>query len=560
MKHRLWRAMVTFPAMALVAGTGTVLAGTAPAAASHVGCGATIATNTTLDSDVGPCSGDGLVVTASSIVLDLGGHRVFAANGPGNNAGVRLSGVSGVTARNGTVDGFDAGVSITGGSGNTVQGVTARNNINPGLQSATTPPVTLPCDLGDGITVLDSANNRINGNVLVNNGPFSGISVVGNSDGNVISGNSVSGSNVHGVRCGNSSQDEGIRIEGPGANHNTVQGNTVKTSLLAGISLHGNVGCNHANPGPDDDPPNTDNVIKGNSVSLTSGTAAADGIAALAQGPFGSVVCAAFRNTITGNTSFQNQGNGIYIPGTSTDNTINSNVVYGNGGDGIRLEGAIFQNTFTNVGPTVFQEVSPTAATYTMGTDYGVLSGSGSGNVTARLVPVGPIVIPPPGFDTAKSGCLASDFAGFPVGAVALIQRGFCDRTLKVANAKAAGASAVVMFNEGSSGRTGLLAAGVDPTTIPVIGTTYALGVALYNQTQAGPVTVHIETHTTNVTMQIAPGAENNTLLGNRGFSNARHDGYDANPTCDNNRWSGNAFGTVNQACVAAGGTGTVTP
>lgn len=30
-------------------------------------------------------------------------------------------------------------------------------------------------------------------------------------------------------------------------------------------------------------------------------------------------------------------------------------------------------------------------------------------------------------------------------------------------------------------------------------------------------------------------------------------DGHDENPSCDNNRWSGNQFATVNQPCVATG-------
>ena len=49
-----------------------------------------------------------------------------------------------------------------------------------------------------------------------------------------------------------------------------------------------------------------------------------------------------------------------------------------------------------------------------------------------------------------------SDFAGFTAGNVALIQRGTCDFAVKADNAKAAGASAVIIFNEGQPGRTEL--------------------------------------------------------------------------------------------------------
>jgi len=55
------------------------------------------------------------------------------------------------------------------------------------------------------------------------------------------------------------------------------------------------------------------------------------------------------------------------------------------------------------------------------------------------------------------------------------------------------------------------------------------------------------------------PGATNNTLNANRGTANALHDGADYNPNCDNNQWTANIFGTVNQVCVKAGnGTGTI--
>ncbi|MBW3645917.1 MAG: copper-binding protein, partial [Actinobacteria bacterium] len=69
-----------------------------------------ITTDTRLDSDVGPCPGHGLIVRADNVTLDLNGHTVFAANGPEETVGILLGNVSGVTVRNGTVEGFDAGV------------------------------------------------------------------------------------------------------------------------------------------------------------------------------------------------------------------------------------------------------------------------------------------------------------------------------------------------------------------------------------------------------------------------------------------------------------------
>lgn len=50
-------------------------------------------------------------------------------------------------------------------------------------------------------------------------------------------------------------------------------------------------------------------------------------------------------------------------------------------------------------------------------------------------------------------------------------------------------------------------------------------------------------------------GVTDSAVRDNRGQDNAV-DGVDGNEECGTNRWSGNQFGTVNQTCVAADGTG----
>ena len=566
------RVLGAVSALSMVAAV-MVGASAGPAAATHVTCGSTITQSTTLDSDIGPCPGDGLVVSGSNITLDLNQRRIFAANGPGDNAGIRLLNVSGVTVMNGTVEGFDAGILILNGSGNMVRGMTVRNNINDMIPTPQGTPN--PCDLGDGIAIHNADNNSIDGNLVVNNGPFGGITLIEDSDGNQIRGNTVQDHKVLGAPgggCGNNNQDEGIRIEGPGANNNRVLGNNVSRSNLAGIGVHGHVGCaDQGGPPPLDTPtpPNTDNIINGNVVTTTGGTGESDGIKILEQGPFGDIVCAAFRITINGNNSSNNERHGINVPGTSINNTINGNVVMGNLGDGIRLGGPVPWNRFRNIGPQLLERVSPSPRTYTFMTDYRVMPGSGSGDVTARLVPID-IAIPPSAtsasnpnpVDTSTSGCSQADYdaAGFRPGDIALIQRGTCTFVSKVALAVQNGASAVIMFNEGQSGRTSATFGSVGAQTIPVLSASYAVGFELYNLARAGTVIMHVVTNTENVT-GTTPGAENTTVIGNRGSRNAEHDGHDDNPNCDNNRWANNVFRTVNQACVAAnGGSGTVTP
>ena len=55
--------------------------------------------------------------------------------------------------------------------------------------------------------------------------------------------------------------------------------------------------------------------------------------------------------------------------------------------------------------------------------------------------------------NTSTSGCEASDFAGFPAGNIALLQRGTCTFEIKAENAAAAGAVGIVIFNQGNTTR-----------------------------------------------------------------------------------------------------------
>ncbi|MCU1439607.1 MAG: hypothetical protein JWP85_604 [Rhodoglobus sp.] len=85
----------------------------------------------------------------------------------------------------------------------------------------------------------------------------------------------------------------------------------------------------------------------------------------------------------------------------------------------------------------------------------------------------------------STSGCEAGDFTGFPVGNIALIQRGSCDFAVKAANAEAAGASAVIIFNQGNvdpnDDRFGVVfgTLGGPGIGIPVVGTTFDIGASL---------------------------------------------------------------------------------
>jgi hypothetical protein len=142
-----------------------------------------------------------------------------------------------------------------------------------------------------------------------------------------------------------------------------------------------------------------------------------------------------------------------------------------------------------------FSEVSPTAHTYGLGTEWN--PGQSVGTANAAIQPAGGIVLPPTDSPSSASGCSSSDFSGFVPGRIALVQRGTCFFGVKVLNAQAAGASGVVIFNEGNPGRTELLNGALDDAagnpfvpTIPVAFTSFDTGLALYNQYQQGPAPV----------------------------------------------------------------------
>jgi parallel beta-helix repeat protein len=362
LKHRVRRTVAAL-ATGMLTLAGMVVFGE-PASANHVDCGSVITQSVTLDRNIGPCEGDGLVVRGSNITVNLGGRTITGNNlanqSEEEQAGVHVIGATRVTIRNGTVRNFDAGVVIHHGSGNTVSNLSVEDNANHVVRTG----ALNPCEFADGILILDSDNNRIQGNRALRNGPFGGIDIVGDSDGNVVSGNISSFNNVPnfhpsliseeneeglgpcgpfggGSTVGRLNQTIGIRIEGPGADNNRVEGNTVRDNLLYGITIHGFV-CHPPGGAFPSQPNNGGNTIRRNNA-VHNGYAGpeelGDGIGILSQGP-AAVVCVAFGNSVLQNVSTDNAGNGIFLGGRGSDrNDISGNIVRNNGLDGIRVTG-----------------------------------------------------------------------------------------------------------------------------------------------------------------------------------------------------------------------------
>ncbi len=111
---------------------------------------------------------------------------------------------------------------------------------------------------------------------------------------------------------------------------------------------------------------------------------------------------------------------------------------------------------------------------YTIERDWFVARHSGSGSLTAAIVPPSE-----PG-----AGCSPKDFADFFRGSIALLERSTCAFDTQVANASAAGAAAAILYTpEGSAYEARL----TDPASIPVVGVAaYAVGAELLRRYRSG--------------------------------------------------------------------------
>src|SRR3954454_2953741 len=166
-------------------------------------------------------------------------------------------------------------------------------------------------------------------------------------------------------------------------------------------------------------------------------------------------------------------------------------------------------NAWSERTPSELQMVTPTPKTYVNGTtatsDFSQMQWSQSGDFTAQVIPAARIQIPPPPIaDTVRSGCAMSDFPATVKDNIVLVQRGGCTELVKAINTRAHGAKAVMIMNEGQTGRTASAryVSQTYPGTIG-IGVTFALGQELYSLAQAGtPATMHFKSDN-NLTLRI---------------------------------------------------------
>lgn len=290
-------------------------------------CGSALAANTayTLDTDIGPCSGNGIEM-ADGATLDLNGHRVFGPTVAAglDEAGILFNDVQGATVTDSTatnVDGtwvstnavtlFDAGIAmINGSSNNTVEKLNIVGNFG------------VDGDYGEGIHVRDSDFNTLSANTVVANGPLAGISLLDDSDSNVVASNIVNANTMAtptliGPGVMSDPQAIGIRLEvslnvGAGCpDQNSIIANAVRGNPLDAISVMNGPACD-----------STANLISANALSGNG----RDGIRLNAR-LFGSTCYGAEATVVTANTVTDSGGGGIKATNCVHNSSIDNNVV-----------------------------------------------------------------------------------------------------------------------------------------------------------------------------------------------------------------------------------------
>jgi Zn-dependent M28 family amino/carboxypeptidase len=172
----------------------------------------------------------------------------------------------------------------------------------------------------------------------------------------------------------------------------------------------------------------------------------------------------------------------------------------------------------------VMEMTAPTQKIYEWWNEFRTLTYSGSGDVTAEIVFITPVIPPGTVWDTTDDGCELSDFSNIDVsGKIAVIQRGTCTHQVKAANAEQNGAIAVLFFNEGTERRTGVYNSRVsreEKVNIPVLAISYDIGVELYNLVNSGQsvavrvrVTTHDEWTSTSNFLAETQGGNSNRII-----------------------------------------------
>ena len=360
---------------------GFLAFGADQARASHVGCAATISSDTKLDSDLTNCPGNGIVIGADDIELDLNGHTIdgdgvlgcddfYACDYGVDNTG----GHHGVTIENGTIRDFATAVFVLEASDNRLRRLSASDNVLGGMLVIASPGARfednsisangLATDQA-GLIVFDSSEVRIVRNSVRDNGDI-GMFLQGVDDSRVernsVSGNPEAGVILDGNRndvSGNraSKNGDGISV---GGDSNTIVGNRVSDSFACPDGCGAGIGSTGG----------TGNLIARNFVARAS--RAGIWIADFEQeGGLPEI-----NNVVERNLIVDAEIDGVLVESTVTDTLLRRNVAIGAGDDGIDVDStttSLLGNTANANGDLGIEAVAGV-------TDLGGNTASGNGN------------------------------------------------------------------------------------------------------------------------------------------------------------------------------------
>jgi parallel beta-helix repeat protein len=202
MKASVTTVLVGSVGAAIVAAGVIGSGGPSVALASHVSCGDTITSDTTLDSDLVDCPNNGIVIGADDITLDLNGHRIDGDGtefvGCGKNelcdVGVANDGHDDVTIKSGTVTEFALGLLVGRAKRNRLRGLSTFRNAFNGIvlfrsarsvvkrSSASRNGLTTD---SPGMVLFESHHNRIAHNRMVGNADV-GLDLLGSDHNHIL--------------------------------------------------------------------------------------------------------------------------------------------------------------------------------------------------------------------------------------------------------------------------------------------------------------------------------------------------------------------------------------
>ena len=340
-------------------------------------CGEILVRSVLVTNDLVDCPGNGIIIGASGITVDLDGHTI---DGVGTEAGIANLGFNSVTIKNGLVTEFDYGVMLHPGTQlNVVTGIRAELNQEAGIALADADEAgngnsirnniavmnkvgialysnTRYADVHDnqvagndwdGIRLEMASENKIHHNEVANSTGF-GINIVGGND-NLISENELS-ANHNGISVG----EELIP-----ANGTRVESNTIADGLGAGIQVVDsadvqilyNIVRDGGGPGLSIEL-GRNGLVKGNDFSGNAGgIMLGETIDTViesnnASGGLGTGIevgeSLGGGNKVLNNAASANGGEGIAIEDSAPVGLgveVQGNTTDGNGGDGITVEG-----------------------------------------------------------------------------------------------------------------------------------------------------------------------------------------------------------------------------